>query len=82
MNTITAYECDYCGKLNKTAKAIKRHEKICFKNPETKSCVVCQLFNPSVTDEAGEHSRNCVKGLDISKKLKTGCEGFLYRQAD
>jgi len=42
MKTVTAYECDHCGRYKKTKKSIKDHEPICFKNPESKSCITCE----------------------------------------
>jgi hypothetical protein len=42
MEEIKAYQCDHCGKVNKTKAYIKRHEKKCHRNVETKSCITCQ----------------------------------------
>lgn len=41
MKKIIAYECDFCGKYLKTKKSIADHEKRCFKNPASKSCITC-----------------------------------------
>jgi hypothetical protein len=40
---VTRYKCEHCLKKTYASKydAIK-HEKLCFFNPETKSCVTCE----------------------------------------
>jgi hypothetical protein len=56
MKQITAFECEYCGKILKTKHAMKTHEPKCFVNPESKSCITCQSFVV----------QNCINGKPIS----------------
>lgn len=44
MKEIKAYQCGYCSKYLKTKGSIANHEKRCFHNPVTKSCVTCANF--------------------------------------
>lgn len=44
MKSITVFECDYCKKLYKSKSGILKHEKRCFNNPVTKSCISCQFL--------------------------------------
>jgi len=44
MKTITAFECDFCKKLYRSKSGIGNHEKRCFHNPETKSCISCKFL--------------------------------------
>ena len=77
MNEITAYQCEHCHKkIVRTAQAMKKHEAKCFHNPATKSCVACIFFEELKTNATGEHPRHCHNGVDISAKLKSGCEHF------
>jgi len=42
---IEAYECEYCKKkVTRTKGGMKQHEKKCFWNPESKSCMTCENF--------------------------------------
>ena len=41
MYEITAYACSFCKKYYKTKATTRKHEKRCFRNPETKSCITC-----------------------------------------
>lgn len=42
MKTRTIFQCDFCGKMLLTKSIILKHEKICFYNPESKSCATCK----------------------------------------
>lgn len=44
MKAITVFECDYCKKLYRSKSGILKHEKRCFHNPVTKSCISCQFL--------------------------------------
>ena len=44
MKEIKAYQCDYCKKYYKHKSSAKRHEKICFYNPENRACITCDNF--------------------------------------
>lgn len=42
MKKITVCKCDFCGKLLVNVTQMKNHEnKLCFYNPESKSCATC-----------------------------------------
>jgi len=57
---IKAYECEHCGKISRHKSSIKRHEKRCYHNEETRSCITCWKL------EAGK--------CELCKeKLRTGC---------
>lgn len=53
MYTVKRFHCDYCNltRANKTQMA--QHEKICIRNPESKSCGTCE--NLTYATERGEH---------------------------
>lgn len=39
------YECEYCRKKRlKSKQSMKKHEQMCFWNPETRSCMTCQNY--------------------------------------
>lgn len=42
MKQIKAYMCSYCKKLSVNRTYINKHEKICFQNEESKSCITCK----------------------------------------
>lgn len=46
METITAYQCSHCTKpkIYNNAKQAKAHEKLCYHNPDTRSCATCQNY--------------------------------------
>jgi hypothetical protein len=54
VKTVKQYKCDFCGKKNYQAGAMKSHEKHCTMNPE-RSCRMC--------DKTGGH------GFDVSELL-------------
>lgn len=42
MEKITAYKCEFCSKILNTYSGMSKHEKKCFYNPATKSCIICK----------------------------------------
>lgn len=41
----TVYECDFCGRLSKSKRGTKWHEKKCKKNPNNQhSCFFCEYL--------------------------------------
>ncbi|NFG59674.1 hypothetical protein FDC35_13170 [Clostridium botulinum] len=42
MKEVTAYLCEYCGKMYKHKSSVKAHEKKCFGNLTTRSCRTCK----------------------------------------
>lgn len=82
----TIFQCEYCKikmLINKTQ--MKNHEKICYYNPITKSCITCGNFEseppsreyhdevPGGAYEYFDGSRECEVKLNIQDKLKTNC---------
>ena len=65
MKQITAFECEYCGKILKTKYAMKEHEPKCFKNPESKSCIICKFLD----------IKGCIDGKPITDKEQLILEG-------
>lgn len=51
MEKIEAFGCGFCAKVYREKKVAIAHEKRCYFNPETKSCVTCQnLFSGSCSE--------------------------------
>jgi len=42
MDKVTAYTCKFCPKLLISYSGMNKHEKRCFKNPESRSCLICK----------------------------------------
>ena len=43
--TVEYFTCQFkCGKLATILSTMEKHEKICFCNPETKSCRICTHY--------------------------------------
>ncbi len=42
MKMIQVYKCDYCSKYLVNVTQMKIHEKTCFYNPDSKSCITCK----------------------------------------
>ena len=69
MYKVEAYRCDHCNKLKASKSNMKKHESICFRNPESKSCITCVSF----TEDFTVTPRNCIRSIDLTTKLKTQC---------
>jgi len=41
MEKITAFKCSHCHKILETYSGMYKHEKMCFYNPCTNSCITC-----------------------------------------
>ena len=61
MKEIKAYHCDYCKKYSKSKGVMTRHERSCYHNPITKSCVTCIHFG----NDYHKYIKN-INGNDIS----------------
>lgn len=44
MENIKAYKCSHCSKVLESYSGMWKHEKKCFWNPASKSCIVCKSF--------------------------------------
>ena len=58
MKKVTAYKCEFCEKLLNSYSGMHKHEKKCFYNPASKSCITCKNLN----------SRGLIKGKPITEK--------------
>lgn len=67
MKQISVFECDFCRKLYRSRSAITRHEKRCFKNPITKSCITCAHLSDAMLIDGKEISEHeyAVYSLEI-----------------
>lgn len=45
MEKIIAYKCNFCRKITETNSGMYKHEKKCFKNPNSKSCITCKYLD-------------------------------------
>lgn len=73
MKEIIVYQCDYCGRYKKTKKSVANHEKRCYWNPETRSCITC-LYMPDY------EQHTCKDGVDVTDRLKTQCDKYLCQE--
>ncbi len=44
MKEIKAFQCDFCKKYYKHKSSAKRHEDICYRNPDNRACLTCGNF--------------------------------------
>lgn len=96
MKSITAFLCDFCPKRRpfKVKSSCVRHEKNCYRNPQTRSCKTCGNFE-MVTDyrdylQGGEHvqvdfqSPSCkleiLEMSDEPERLRTKCEKWIPKE--
>lgn len=81
---IEAWECEHCKKkILRTKNGIKQHEKKCFWNPTTKSCMTCSNYI-----SGGHYEHTCVHDHMNTKeefrtqrtieKLQTNCKLYKY----
>lgn len=78
MKKRTYYCCEYCKKKAQRPGVILKHEKVCFHNPESRSCATCQWlwqgYNDGKTDmETLSTYDYCGLKKCYIPKLKTQC---------
>ena len=66
---ITAYKCDYCGKIYQSKPGATGHEKKCFWNPEKRACASCD-YNSSITRKCSALD----KDLSVKGSLTSNCD--------
>ena len=72
MREIKAFHCDYCKKYGKYKGNIIAHERICFHNPDTKSCATCLFLKQEkcrrlfMDQEIDDIIPTCTAGNNIS----------------
>ena len=57
MKKVTAYKCGFCNKVLITKLSMVMHEKRCFKNPRSKSCITCEHFGKTRTIDGKEFTK-------------------------
>ena len=94
MHKVTVWHCDFCKKMFQGKGIMENHEKICFKNPATKSCATCAYLGkspaptrvPGVMRDAWTFSAGHITDADRTKKnpqgLKSGCEFYKTDEKD
>lgn len=45
MKTVTAYQCEFCKRVSRTAAGIKLHEDKCNWNPKKHHCFTCSNYD-------------------------------------
>ena len=79
MEKVNVWKCDFCKRTSFNKGSIRKHEKKCFYNPETKSCATCLWFSPL----HGIGPLKCFKeGLKETnegskQKLETQCDKWI-----
>jgi len=87
---VAAFMCSHCNrKVTKTARAMKRHESVCSKNPALRRCVACRFYKGLDPDSAGEGEAyhewiriNCTNpkfeggGLPVKCHYSEACPGW------
>ncbi|MGV8092507.1 MAG: hypothetical protein AB2L24_11665 [Mangrovibacterium sp.] len=88
MKEIKAFKCEYCGKHTTSKSYIKAHEKKCFHNPATRSCVTCWYWTPVMEKQERDgitvnvvKEMTCKKGVLFEKRnnrqiFKTNCPNY------
>ena len=41
MHQVTAFQCDYCQRINSSQRNMRRHEHKCYLNSANRSCATC-----------------------------------------
>ena len=85
MNTIKAYQCDYCKKVYAHKDSAKSHERRCYYNPATRSCGSCaflDLLRHEIAVGYGTDFQVCLMNNDLTGKLKTGCDHYHQAEID
>ena len=86
MYKINAYHCDHCKKYSSSKGVITKHEKVCFHNPSTRSCVTCEHIDWA-DNPFEDLETKCLAGIEIGVKgkepftrpsLHTNCANWEY----
>ena len=67
MEKIKDHKCEYCGKILESYSGMWKHEKKCFWNPQSKSCVTCKYLFPKneVNEKVLTHEEEQIFGLKV-----------------
>jgi hypothetical protein len=72
MKEIKGYACDFCRYKKFTKQTIKKHEKICYNNPENKTCGSCTYndfgdCNLNLKKQGELPKLNCIKWIEFEE---------------
>lgn len=98
MHEVKAYRCDHCGRYKLKKSSIVEHEKICFKNKDTRSCATCLFYDKEIrrsnVDSFHYEVLFCHRGVKYYEKdpvdfydttkpnLRTACQYWVERPDD
>lgn len=85
MNKITAYQCEYCNKVYHRKESCQGHERKCYKNPNTKSCISCTFLYKDdfkITPGMSVQINVCLQNVDLAQSLKTKCSTYIQARYD
>lgn len=73
---VKAWACSWgCGRNVLTnRKRMDKHEKTCFRNPETRACMTCKHFSPSKGRDDDFEYAWCEMEFDLKDKLRNNCD--------
>lgn len=84
MKEVIINECDFCNKVSFNKGTIRKHEKMCFFNPVTRSCATCLWFSPLIVQSG--YPVYCYLGKinevpqDSRLKLNTQCKKWMNHE--
>lgn len=72
---VIAYACEWKCRRNviTSRNAMIAHEKMCYRNPSNRACVICGNF------ENDKPERSCCAGSNIEDKLKYDCGSWVAK---
>lgn len=81
MKEITAFKCDHCNKIYESPVTCKNHQRRCYYNPKTNSCITCAFF---IDDDLYYDKNRCPLSFSscllnnniINEGLRTKCPNY------
>jgi hypothetical protein len=78
MKEVIINQCDFCKRVSFHKSSVRRHEKKCFQNPATRSCVTCLWFSsPNI-----EHGYPAECFLGKIEKVPEGSKIKVFTQCE
>jgi len=79
MEQVNVWKCSFCKKTSFHKGTIRKHERECFYNPETRSCASCLWFSPIHGIWPLQCFINTTKEIDDNskQKLETQCKRWI-----
>lgn len=59
MKQITKYVCEHCSREYRREKNAEKHESICWKNKENRTCLTCKYYGGVESVEYNEEYIEC-----------------------